>query len=99
MREPSVIMLSNTSINFKHSKLAYDSYSTVFVADVVNGAVHTWLVSGQYDRCLVSLKANRLTYSLSLSSLAILVDKQGDHLLMYLGHNCSVVSVYTLTYQ
>jgi hypothetical protein len=46
--------VSHATVDFCYCTLANDGYTSIFVTDNINKAVHVWSLSGEYDRQLVS---------------------------------------------
>jgi hypothetical protein len=86
-----VTLPSHETVDIRHSRLAYDGYTSIFVTDGRNTAVHVWSVSGQYDRQLVSYQ--------QLSSLPLCVAVDTQRHVMYVGHDKDRVGVLELTYE
>jgi hypothetical protein len=78
-------------VKLYYGKLAYDGVGYIFTTDMINRAVHVWLVNGQYDRQLLSSEHIRW----APKSLAIDMQRQ----VLYLGQELAGIDVFDLRYE
>lgn len=91
-----VSLPSEPPVSLMYSRLAYDGRRNILVTDSMNSAVHVWLVSGQYDRQLVSKQHFAIN---SVPVRVALEYKKDGEVTMYVSQRpFGLISVFRLTY-
>jgi hypothetical protein len=86
-----VTLPSHVTKNLSIDRLAYDGYTSIFITDLYNRAVHVLSVSGQYDGQLEPRQ------QLPSSIHCVAVDAQRH--VLYVGQEYGTVGVFQLTYK